>query len=83
MLKLSECPTSRRLCEKWGFLIVWDGTLLSVAFGLGLEVDRMERHSRPLAFGLVLDFDRDGWHPQKFYFFCCAYSFAPMKCSDT
>jgi hypothetical protein len=33
-----------------GILIVWDGTLLSAAFGLGLEVDRMERVLLPACF---------------------------------
>jgi hypothetical protein len=57
-------------------------TLLSAAFDLGLEVDRVERALRPLAFDFALDLDREG-HSRKVYFFCCAYSFARMKCSDT
>jgi hypothetical protein len=58
-------PHFSRLLREVGILIVWDGTLLSVAFDFDLTLIVWSGHSCPLAFDFDLDIDweRHGLQP--------------------
>jgi hypothetical protein len=53
-------PHFSRLLREVGILIVWDGTLLSVAFDFDLTLIVWSGHSCPLAFDVDFDFDQEG-----------------------